>query len=150
MPKISKIIAAPITQTINLEALSSHICIEAVSQELVDSASNIGLTLLDKALKIVNITKAFTILVAISPTKPLIGSINVHKYNAIVIGIKPIGFFSALSISSSIFDSNHLYQIGNQTKILAWYDNEWGFSKRMIELSLYIKEISAVSLKETA
>lgn len=52
--------------------------------------------------------------------------------------------------SSSIFDSNHLYQIGNQTKILAWYDNEWGFSKRMIELSLYIKEISAVSLQETA
>ena len=52
--------------------------------------------------------------------------------------------------SSSIFDSNHLYQIGNQTKILAWYDNEWGFSKRMIELSLYIKEISTISLKETA
>jgi len=52
--------------------------------------------------------------------------------------------------SSSIFDSNHLYQIGNQTKILAWYDNEWGFSKRMVELSLYIKEISAISLKETA
>ena len=52
--------------------------------------------------------------------------------------------------SSSIFDSNHFYQIGNQTKILAWYDNEWGFSKRMIELSLYIKEISAISLRETA
>ena len=52
--------------------------------------------------------------------------------------------------SSSIFDANHLYQIGNQTKILAWYDNEWGFSKRMIELSLYIKEISAVSFQETA
>ena len=52
--------------------------------------------------------------------------------------------------SSSIFDSNHLYQIGNQTKILAWYDNEWGFSKRMIELSLHIKEISAISLKESA
>ena len=49
-----------------------------------------------------------------------------------------------------LIDINHLYQIGNQTKILAWYDNEWGFSKRMIELSLYIKEISAISLKETA
>ena len=34
--------------------------------------------------------------------------------------------------SSSIFDLNHIYQIGNQTKILAWYDNEWGFSKRML------------------
>ena len=52
--------------------------------------------------------------------------------------------------SSSIFDTNHIYQIGNQTKILAWYDNEWGFSKRMIDLSLYIKEISSISLKETA
>ena len=52
--------------------------------------------------------------------------------------------------SSSIFDSNHLYQIGNQTKILAWYDNEWGFSKRMIDLSKYIKEISSISFKETA
>jgi len=52
--------------------------------------------------------------------------------------------------SSSIFDSNHLYQIDNQTKILAWYDNEWGFSKRMIDLSKYIKEISSISFKETA
>ena len=52
--------------------------------------------------------------------------------------------------ASSIFDSNHIYKIGNQTKILAWYDNEWGFSKRMVELSLHIKQISSISLKETA
>ena len=41
----------------NLEALSSHICIDAVSQELVDKASNIGFTALESALNIVNITK---------------------------------------------------------------------------------------------
>ena len=52
--------------------------------------------------------------------------------------------------ASSIFDTNHIYKIGNQTKILAWYDNEWGFSKRMVELSLRIKQISSISLKETA
>ena len=52
--------------------------------------------------------------------------------------------------SSSIFDLNHIYQIGNQTKILAWYDNEWGFSKRMLEMSLYIKNLSEISLKEIA
>ena len=52
--------------------------------------------------------------------------------------------------ASSIFDTNHIYKIGNQTKILAWYDNEWGFSKRMVELSIHIKEISSISLKETA
>ena len=49
--------------------------------------------------------------------------------------------------ASSIFDTNHIYKIGNQTKILAWYDNEWGFSKRMVELSLHIKQISSISLK---
>ena len=52
--------------------------------------------------------------------------------------------------SSSIFDLNHIYQIGNQTKILAWYDNEWGFSKRMLEMTLYIKSLSEISLKEIA
>jgi glyceraldehyde 3-phosphate dehydrogenase len=52
--------------------------------------------------------------------------------------------------ASSIFDTNHVYKIGNQTKILAWYDNEWGFSKRMVELSIHIQQISSISLKETA
>ena len=47
--------------------------------------------------------------------------------------------------ASSIFDTNHIYKIGNQTKILAWYDNEWGFSKRMVELSIHIKEISSIA-----
>ena len=52
--------------------------------------------------------------------------------------------------SSCIFDTNHVYKIGNQTKILAWYDNEWGFSKRMVEMGLYIDQIASISLKETA
>jgi predicted benzoate:H+ symporter BenE len=47
-----------------LEALSSHICIEAVSHELVDKAANIGFILFASALKIVKITKALTMLVA--------------------------------------------------------------------------------------
>ena len=52
--------------------------------------------------------------------------------------------------SSCIFDTHHIYKIGNQTKILAWYDNEWGFSKRMVEMGLYIDQIASISLKETA
>ena len=78
MPKISRITATPITHTINPEALSNHICIEAVSQDCVDSAAKIGLILFANALKIVNTTKALTILVAMSPTIPDIGIIKVH------------------------------------------------------------------------
>lgn len=35
--------------------------------------------------------------------------------------------------ASSIFDAGQTRVIGDQVKILAWYDNEWGFSNRMID-----------------
>jgi len=41
--------------------------------------------------------------------------------------------------ASSIVDSTYTKVIGdNMVKILAWYDNEWGYSNRMVDLALYI------------
>ncbi|WP_159803448.1 type I glyceraldehyde-3-phosphate dehydrogenase [Arthrobacter zhaoguopingii] len=37
--------------------------------------------------------------------------------------------------SSSIFDAGLTKVIGNQVKVVAWYDNEWGFSNRMVDLT---------------
>ena len=37
--------------------------------------------------------------------------------------------------ASSIADVNQTKVIGNQVKVLAWYDNEWGFSNRMLDTS---------------
>ncbi len=34
---------------------------------------------------------------------------------------------------SSIFDATQTKVIGNLAKVLAWYDNEWGFSNRMLD-----------------
>lgn len=34
---------------------------------------------------------------------------------------------------SSIFDANHTKVSGKMLKIMAWYDNEWGFSNRMLD-----------------
>ena len=39
--------------------------------------------------------------------------------------------------ASSIFDSTQTKVIGNLVKVLAWYDNEWGFSNRMLDTGLY-------------
>lgn len=36
---------------------------------------------------------------------------------------------------SAIFDAPLTQVIGDQVKIFAWYDNEWGFSNRLVELS---------------
>ena len=33
---------------------------------------------------------------------------------------------------SSIFDANHRV-VGRHVKVMAWYDNEWGFSNRMLD-----------------
>lgn len=35
--------------------------------------------------------------------------------------------------ASSIFESSLTKVIGNSVKVLAWYDNEWGFSNRMLD-----------------
>jgi len=41
--------------------------------------------------------------------------------------------------NSSIIDAPSTKVIGdNMVKVLSWYDNEWGFSSRMVDLVLYI------------
>lgn len=40
--------------------------------------------------------------------------------------------------SSCIFDSGLTKVIGNQVKIVGWYDNEWGYSNRLIDLVSYV------------
>jgi glyceraldehyde 3-phosphate dehydrogenase len=40
------------------------------------------------------------------------------------------------SSASSIFDATQTRVIGQQAKVLAWYDNEWGFCCRMLDTSV--------------
>ncbi|MDQ1601190.1 MAG: hypothetical protein QOD68_2664, partial [Actinomycetota bacterium] len=35
---------------------------------------------------------------------------------------------------SCIFDAGLTKVIGNQVKIVGWYDNEWGYSNRLVDL----------------
>ncbi len=41
---------------------------------------------------------------------------------------------------SAIFDSTQtaIAEGGKLAKVFAWYDNEWGFSNRMVEVGLFI------------
>jgi glyceraldehyde 3-phosphate dehydrogenase len=40
--------------------------------------------------------------------------------------------------SSCIFDSGLTKVIGNQVKIVGWYDNEWGYSNRLVDLISHV------------
>lgn len=45
---------------------------------------------------------------------------------------------------SSIFDALQTMVLGgNMTKVIAWYDNEWGYSCRMADLAIYMLEKGA-------
>lgn len=41
---------------------------------------------------------------------------------------------------SSIFDAGLLRVLGNQVKLSSWYDNEWGYSNRLVDLTEYVAE----------
>ncbi len=42
--------------------------------------------------------------------------------------------------ASSIFDAGLTKVIGDQVKVVSWYDNEWGYSNRLVDLTVYVGE----------
>jgi glyceraldehyde 3-phosphate dehydrogenase len=40
--------------------------------------------------------------------------------------------------ASCIFDSGLTKVLGNQVKVVGWYDNEWGYSNRLVDLVTYV------------
>ncbi|HLN75844.1 MAG TPA: type I glyceraldehyde-3-phosphate dehydrogenase [Nocardioidaceae bacterium] len=42
--------------------------------------------------------------------------------------------------ASCIFDAGMTKVIGNQVKVIGWYDNEWGYSNRLADLITYVGE----------
>jgi glyceraldehyde 3-phosphate dehydrogenase len=40
--------------------------------------------------------------------------------------------------ASAIFDANHTRVLHGQVKVMAWYDNEWGFSNRMLDVAAHM------------
>jgi glyceraldehyde 3-phosphate dehydrogenase len=39
---------------------------------------------------------------------------------------------------SCIFDSDLTMSMGSLVKVLGWYDNEWGYSNRLVDLTLHV------------
>ncbi|GAH42857.1 unnamed protein product, partial [marine sediment metagenome] len=44
--------------------------------------------------------------------------------------------------ASSIVDADKTFVLGDMVKVLSWYDNEWGYSCRVVDLIEYISNKS--------
>jgi glyceraldehyde 3-phosphate dehydrogenase len=42
--------------------------------------------------------------------------------------------------ASCIFDAGLTRVIGDQVKIVGWYDNEWGYSNRLVDFTRFVGE----------
>jgi glyceraldehyde 3-phosphate dehydrogenase len=40
--------------------------------------------------------------------------------------------------NSCIFDAGATMALGNLVKVLGWYDNEWGYSNRLVDLVTFV------------
>ena len=49
---------------------------------------------------------------------------------------------------SLIIDGQQLMKIGNQYKVFAWYDNEWGYANRLLDMCLHLAPAKTLSTDE--
>jgi glyceraldehyde 3-phosphate dehydrogenase len=42
------------------------------------------------------------------------------------------------SPASCTFDASLTMALGNQVKVIGWYDNEWGYSNRLVDLTVLV------------
>jgi glyceraldehyde 3-phosphate dehydrogenase len=95
------------------------------------------------AMRVPTLNVSVVDLTFVSSKKTSISEINQIIENSTKSFLKDIveyNIYSLVSIDfnhnshSAIFDSTQTMIIDNLVKILAWYDNEWGFSNRMLDI----------------
>ena len=97
------------------------------------NVSLIDLTFLSK--KKTSVKKINQIMIKASKSKKLKGILSINNLPLVSVDFNH-------NSSSSIFDLTQTQVINNKfCRILSWYDNEWGFSNRMIDMMLNFKKL---------
>jgi len=96
---------------------------------------------LSKTVTIEEVNKAFEAAAGKAPLKGFLEYSNDPLVSSDVVG----------NPSSALFDAQStMVMQGNMAKVIAWYDNEWGYSNRVVDLMAYAHALSGAKAKAGA
>jgi glyceraldehyde 3-phosphate dehydrogenase (phosphorylating) len=96
---------------------------------------------LSRTVTIEEVNKAFEAAAGKAPLKGFLEYSNDPLVSSDVVG----------NASSALFDAQStMVMQGNMAKVIAWYDNEWGYSNRVVDLMAYAHALSGTKAKAGA
>jgi glyceraldehyde 3-phosphate dehydrogenase len=108
-----------------LEAMKGRLDGQALRVPVADGSITDFTAILDREVSVQEVNEAFR---TASETGPLSGGIVVYSDKPIV-STDIVG-----SPASCTFDAPLTMAMGNLVKVMGWYDNEWGYSNRLVDL----------------
>ena len=122
---------AAIATTKVLPELKGKIDGMAIRVPLPDGAIVDGVFSLEKDVTVEDVNNAFR-KAAAGDMKGILGYTEEEIVSRDILGLDYSSYIDGLST---------MVVAGNQVKVLSWYDNEWGYSNRVLELVLFMHEL---------
>lgn len=94
------------------------IVVAAIDVTFVFNASDVSVDAMREVLK--SASQAHLLDIMAYTDEPLVSSDFIHQPESLII------------------DGQQLMQVGNQYKVFAWYDNEWGYANRLLDMCLHL------------
>lgn len=99
--------------------------VAAIDVTFVFDTPNVSIEAISKVLKTASQNQLSTIMDYTD--EPLVSSDFIHQPESLII------------------DGEQLMQVGNQYKVFAWYDNEWGYANRLLDMCLHLSSSQSAS-----
>ena len=128
-----------------LEAMKGRLDGTALRVPVADGSITDFVGILDKEVTVDEVNAAFREAASSGPLANVLDYSEEPIVSSDIVG----------SPASCTFDAPLTMAMGNLVKVLGWYDNEWGYSNRLVELALIIgaankpKKTSAAKTKKT-
>ena len=101
--------------------------VAAIDVTFVFSKTNVSIAAIQEVLK--SASQGYLMDIMAYTDEPLVSSDFIHQPESLII------------------DGQQLMQVGNQHKVFAWYDNEWGYANRLLDMCLHLSSNKKASSK---